>query len=159
MIETLANLASLVTAAVAFYIFLYSKKQQRFLILEQSFDVLQRINEKALESDLNACAAVQSANPQDKMSAPDARILYFHYMRINRIFRVFEYYQGGFILWPEAERIITPQVKTLVSVKNKLPFILERGYPPEFATFLMQRVELSSLPSIIGSLNDISDDI
>ena len=118
--------------------------------MEQSFDVLQRINEKALENDQNVLAAVLSANPGDKMTADEARIIYFHYMRINRIFRAYEYHLGGFISSRQRDRIARPQIRTLVSVKDQLPEIIQRGYPEDYLEYLMTELGTVKLPDKIN---------
>ncbi len=145
---------SVSTAVTAFFvigIFFYNRRQQQFDILEQSFDVLQRVNEKALESRSNVLAAIRSANPDDKTDADEAMFVYFHYMRINRVFRAYEYCRGGFITEEQRDRISEPQIRTLVSVVDKLPAILERGYPDDFHDFLIPRVRAARPAKLINS--------
>lgn len=152
------NYISIVSAILsvgsALYIFLYQRRQNSFNILEQSFDVLQRINEKALESSENSLAAVRSCNPDDKTTAEQARIIYFHYMRINRIFRAYEYVRGGYLSQELGDRIIEPHLGTLVSVLPILPSIMERGYPPDFREYLIGRVKQTRISSLIGESVD-----
>ena len=134
---------SVSTAVTAFFvvgIFFYNRRQQQFDILEQSFDILQRVNEKALESPENVLAAIRSASPNDKTEVEEAMRIYFHYMRINRVFRAYEYCRGGFITEEQRNRISEPQIRTLISVADKLPAMLERGYPDDFHDFLIPRV-------------------
>ncbi len=149
--DVVSALATVVAAGFVIGIFLYNKKQQQFDFLEQSFDVLQRINEKALESPEHSLAAVLSGNPNDKTTKEDAFIVYFHYMRINRIFRAFEYCNGGFITKEQRDRICSPAIPTLVPILDKLPAILERGYPAgdstnSFAEFLIPLVREANVP-------------
>ncbi|MEL7026005.1 MAG: hypothetical protein AAGO57_02080 [Pseudomonadota bacterium] len=146
----ITSVASAVTAFFVIGIFFYNRRQQQFDILEQSFDVLQRVNEKALESSDNVLAAVRSANPDDTTGEEEARIIYFHYMRINRIFRAYEYCSGGFITEEQRDRISEPQIRTLVSVVDKLPAILERGYPDDFHDFLIPLVRAAQPAKIIN---------
>ena len=146
-------ITSVSTAVTAFFvigIFFYSRRQQQFDILEQSFDVLQRVNEKALESPENIMAAILSANPSEETTEEEARVIYFHYMRINRVFRAYEYWRGGFITEEQRDRISEPQIRTLVSAVEKLPAILERGYPDDFHDFLIPRVR-NAKPALLIS--------
>lgn len=148
-------ITSISTAVAAFFvigIFFYSRRQQQFDILEQSFDVLQRLNEKALESPENVLAAIQSANPDDKTGVKEGKRIYFHYMRVNRVFRAYEYCRGKYITEEQRDRIANPQIRTLVSVADKLPAILERGYPNDFIhDYLLPRVRSAKQSSRINT--------
>lgn len=142
--SALSAVSAAAAAGVAIWVVVYGGKQRRFQILEDSFDVLQRINEAALASEANALAAIRSANPADQATPEEARIIYFHYMRINRIFRAYEYWRGGFLSEKERERVIAPQLRTLVSIQESLPAIVERGYPDDFLDFLIPAVRSAS---------------
>lgn len=143
--------AGLFVAGWAIIQFFYERRRRRFEILEQSFDVLQRLNEKALETDSNLRAAILSGHPEDQTPIDEARIIYFHYMRINRMFRAYEYLRGGYITRFEADRIMAPHLGTLKPIAQKLPAILARGYPEDFAKYLIKRVEeAKNLPVITG---------
>lgn len=150
LLNLITTLSTSIAALFGVGIFFYSRRQRQFDILEQSFDVLQRLNEKALERDELTEAAILSGNPDDKTSREEARIIYFHYMRINRMFRAYEYYRGWFITKNQRDRIIAPHLGTLVPILPKLPAILERGYPEDFREFLVRKVESASVPSVIN---------
>ena len=145
-LDIITTIASVITAAVAIWIYLYGRHQKRFEIMEQSFDVLQRLNEKALESDENVLAAIRSAQPGDKIGADEARIIYFHYMRINRVYRAYEYHLGGFITKKQRDRIALPQIRTFVSIAEKIPAMIQRGYPSDFLDYLAPEIERMSVP-------------
>lgn len=144
-----AAVAAVAAAIFSFWLHSFERRRRRFDILEQSFDVLQRVNEKALESDDNLCAAILSGNPGDKTSVEEARIVYFHYMRINRMFRAYEYMKGGYLSEADADRIIKPHLGTLKPVMPKLRAILARGYPPDFIEYLLGRVSSAALLPVI----------
>jgi hypothetical protein len=149
LVGAISIAAAVFSIGSAIFIFFHQRRERRFDFLEQSFDALQRINEKALESDENVLAAIRSANPADETSAEEGRHIYFHYMRINRIFRAYEFMRGGFLGPSDAERIIGPQLGTLVSIVPQLPPILERGYPADFRDYLLQRVSAAEMSARI----------
>ncbi len=144
--------------SVIFAVWSYYKyyKKNRFDIMEKSFDALQRINEQALESDKNLLAAIQSGNPLDKTTKDEARIIYFWYMRINRIFRAYEYRRGRFISQNQADRIMYPAIGTLKSAMPKINAILERGYPEDFTEWLVVEIEESKAPELISEVPTFS---
>ncbi|MBL4784616.1 MAG: hypothetical protein JKY49_04225 [Cohaesibacteraceae bacterium] len=154
----ITTIASVVTASMVVWIFYRSRRQHQFDFLEKSFDVLQRLNEKALSSSANLEAVVKSGNITDKTKAGEARILYFHYMRINRTYRAYEYWRGGYISKEVRDRISDPywgSYRYLLekplgkSDKSKLERMLERGYPKDFAEWFIPHVESSKeLPVI-----------
>lgn len=148
--SAIAAISTSITTLVAIWIFFYSRKQMQFDILEQSFDVLQRINEKALESNSNVIAAMKSGNPEESTDAADALIVYFHYMRINRMFRAYEYWKGNFITTEQRDRIIVPHLGTLKPILEQLPIIMQRGYPKDFIEFLVTEVKKAKVPDLIN---------
>lgn len=99
-------IGALFSGFVALIVHLYSRRQNRAAILEQSFNALQRINEAALRSDENLIAAINSVRGDETVDVGQARIYYFHYMRINRLFRAYEYWNNGLISKKTAMRII-----------------------------------------------------
>lgn len=137
-------ITSISTAAAAFFIigiFLYNRKQRQFEILEQSFDVMQRINEVALSSKENLNAAIKSGNPLDKTDEKAARELYFHYMRINRLVRAYEYHQGGFLSVEHRDLIVKNHISALLPIRENLDTILARGYSDGFKEFLRDELK------------------
>lgn len=72
-------------------------------------------------------------------------------MRINRIFRAYEYWKGGFITETQRDRISKSQIKMLIPIKDKLPRVLERGYPEDFHQWLLPLVEDETEVSLISS--------
>lgn len=141
---------SFIALAISIWGYFHHHKRARFNIMEQSFDALQRINEKALESDLNLLAAIQSANPMDKTPVDEARIIYFHYMRINRIFKAYEYRRGRFISQRQANRIMQPHFGALKGAMPKFDAIMARGYPEDFTVWLKKKIEKSEAPSLLS---------
>lgn len=137
-------ITSLSTAVAAFFvigIFLYNRKQRQFEILEQSFDLMQRLNEVALSSDDNLIAAIKSGNPLDNTGVEAGREIYFHYMRINRLVRAYEYHRGGFLSLEQRDRIIDNHISTLRPILANLDAILARGYPDDFKRFLREELK------------------
>ena len=125
------------------------KKRDKTQAIEASFDYLQRINEKALENDENLIAAFHSVLPGDKITLDEARVLYFHWMRLNRICRVYEYMRQGLISKKEALRVIDRYLPLLKSAESQMEQMLRRGYPIDFAEFMLKRLKgISSLEPI-----------
>ena len=148
-LQVITAVSTTVAAVFVVGVFFYNRRQHRFDFIERSFDVLQRVNEKALESPENALAAIRSATPNDETDEDEAMLIYFHYMRINRIFRAYEYWNGGFITEEQRDRISSSQIKMLVPIKDKLERMLERGYPPDFHEWLLPLVKKETEVSYI----------
>ena len=147
--DLVTTISTTATALFAFGIFFYNRRQRQFEILEQSFDLMQRINETALSSDENLIAAVRSGNLSDETDIEAARHAYFQYMRINRILRAYEYNRGGFLSDEQRDRIIDSHIATLKPAEKNLRSMLEQGYPDDFKDFLVQKVSKApSIPSI-----------
>lgn len=138
--DLITTVATTATALFAFGIFFYNRRQRQFEILEQSFDLMQRINETALSSDENLIAAVRSGNLADETDIEAARHAYFQYMRINRILRAYEYNRGGFLSDEQRDRIIDSHIATLKPAEKNLRSMLERGYPEDFKDFIVTKV-------------------
>lgn len=150
---------SCLAIAISVWGYFYHHKRARFDIMEQSFDALQRINEKALDSDLNLLAAIQSGNPLDRTGEDEARLIYFYYMRINRVFRAYEYRRGKFINQRQADRIMQPAIGTLKGALPKIDAILSRGYPEDFIVWLKKRIENADAPKLISSDSEREDEL
>ena len=110
--------------------------------MEEMGDSLQRINEKALESKANLFAAIKSDNTKlPTTKEEDARILYFHYMRLNRIFRAYEYKRGKFITNNQLNKIIQPHRAILSDALKSLGPIAYRKYDKKFIKFLLAEID------------------
>lgn len=108
--------------------------------MEQNFDVLQKINETALSSKENLEAAIRSVNPNDEIDEKEARKIFFHFMRINRLMRMYEYSKVGFISQGEADRIVDAHIGTLKEAMPMLNKFNQRGYPPDFIEYLNAKI-------------------
>jgi len=129
----LAFIATAATVGVAFWAW----RKDTFTFLDQSFQDLQSINEKILESAENVDAAIYSVCPEDKIKTEDARQIYIQYMRINRLFRAWQYAQRKFISKRESMLIIANHARVLKKHEKILDNMLVRGgYPPKFRKFL-----------------------
>ena len=135
------DLFALATIVIATLVFLYTRRKDKISILESSFEYLQRINEKALESDANLIAAFKTVSSKEEISVDNARLVYFHFMRINRIFRVYEYMRKGFLGRKEALRVIDSYLPLIKEAEPLLPQLTKRGYPPDFEDFVIDRVK------------------
>ena len=118
-----------------------SKRMQLFQIIEQNFDVLQRLNEAALQSGTHARAAMQSVNPDENLPEHDALVVFFHYHRLNRVFRIFEYKRHGFIEEEEFWRVFVAYRGTLLEALKIIDRLKKRGYPEDFIDFLKKNVK------------------
>ena len=155
---SVAALMSVISAMIVLVIYFRSKRQFRVEFLENSFDLLLRLNEKALESDKNLAAVLKSINRADETGIEEARILYFHYMRINRTYRAYEFNREKFISDGMRDRISAPyfgSYKYLLDTKDgdeknsKLSRILALGYPSDFREWFITEVKNSEeLPLI-----------
>lgn len=163
--ETLLNpqyleIALLVIIAVlSAYAVYWTKRKDTFSFLEQSFDDLQRMNEKFLENPQNLWAAVVSARPDDDVSEDEARMMYIQYMRINRIFRTWSYGKRNFISKKTAVSIIHDHIGVLKNIEDRLPAMLERGYPDEFRGFLIDELKTARPVAKLGGLGKPIDPI
>jgi len=72
-----------IIATISVVVFFKNRLKDRISALEQNFDVLQRLNEIALQSDDNVIAAVKSVCPDDNINIQEARVIFFQYLRIN----------------------------------------------------------------------------
>lgn len=138
---------SVIIATVAVTVFFYNRKKdaqqkrlQLFQIIEQNFDVLQRLNEAALKSGQHARAAMQSVNRDENPPEQDAMIVFFHYLRLNRMFRLYEYRRHKFIDEFEFRRVFDSYKGTLLDAVPLLDELAPRGYPSDFIEFLKQNV-------------------
>ena len=133
----LAIIATAATAGVAFWAW----RKDTFTFLDQSFQDLQSINEKILESSENIDAAISSVCPEDKITTEESREIYIQYMRINRLFRAWQYEDRRFISKRESMMIIGNHARVLKKHEGILEKMLIRGgYPPRFRTFLIDIV-------------------
>jgi len=62
-------------------------------------------------------------------------------MRINRIFRAYEYRRGYFLSRSERDRIVDSYIGSLVDNPMITEEFLERGYPADFRKFLLERMK------------------
>lgn len=141
-----------IIAALSAYAFYWTKRKETFSFLEQSFDDLQRMNEKFLESPENLWAAIMSARPDDDVSKEDARMMYIQYMRINRIFRTWSYGEKNFISKKSANSVIRDHIGVLKNIEDRLPAMLERGYPNEFRGFLLNELKSARPVAKLGGI-------
>lgn len=113
-------------------------------ILEQNFDVLQRLNELALHSNENLVAAAKSVNFNDNTNPDDLRIIFFSYLRINRMFRLYEYNRLKFLDNYEFHRVFDAYIPAISQIVPMIDDLKLRGYPDDFADFLNERVKNGS---------------
>ena len=133
----LGILATAATVGGAFWIW----RKDKFVFLDQSFHDLQEINGKILESDENIDAAIYSVCPEDKITTPEARQIYIQYMRINRLFRAWQYSRSRFMSERKAKQIIADHCRVLKNHEKNLDQMLMRGgYPKTFRKFLLDAV-------------------
>jgi len=120
--------------------------KDRINVLEQNYDVLQRLNEAALLNDENLRAAVLSVRPDDRINLDDARIIFFQYLRINRLYRAYEFFRLKVIDDDELDRIWDSYVSTLVNSEAVIQGLSARGYPKDFVAELLKRVRAAQAP-------------
>lgn len=149
LVDTLFKLSPVFLGVIAL---LYQHRQKRFEILEQSFDVMQRVNELVVSSDENVVAGLPSIQG-DEIDKFAARRMYFTYMRINRIFRAYEYRRGFFLSRKERDRIVDSYIGSLAGNPLLNEEFLERGYPPDFRKFLLKRLETAK-PFTVLKIDD-----
>ena len=73
--EAIVTLFGIILSAIVFY---YQSRRNQIQIIESNFDDLQRINEKALESDANITASMKSIRKDEEFTIDEARIYYFN---------------------------------------------------------------------------------
>ena len=139
-------LPTIVIATISVIVYFKNKRKDQITALERNFDVLQRLNETALESKQNLEAAVKSVHADDTVEAPQARIIFFHYLRINRLHRAWEYQQIGVLKKSDMDRIFENYAGTLKSAQFVIGELCERGYPKDFVRDLKDAVEKAKKP-------------
>ena len=141
-IESIANiLLPILGLIVAVLAAQWNRRKDKLTVIEQSFAELQSFNELALSDKKSLEAAILSANPDDEFNEEKARIVYVHFLRINRMFRSWMYYQYKILNETQAREIILGHARTLKSIsESKLRKMMQRGYPDEFTNYLVEIV-------------------
>lgn len=158
-LEDYAHLSQIIgaifTIVIAYLVYRHTKKMDSISFYEQSFDALQEINAVALSSEENLRAAIASVGGgEEYYDDSKARIFYFHYMRINRLYRAYEYrkaHKWNFFARRSADRIISSHITSIKRAEPFLTTLMERGYPEDFRVFLKERLAKSNLASFISS--------
>lgn len=154
--ETYIAIVETVIAAILLVItiqvYRFNRKNQRLSAFEQNFDVLQRLNQLALSSEKNVIAAVKSVRTEDDIGADEARIVFFHFLRINRMLRAWKYRNEGVISNIEYQEIIENYAGTLKEAKEEqsgklIDALKQRGYPRQFMIDLSQAIDSSDYPT------------
>ena len=113
-----------------------ANKQQRLSMIENNLDVLQRLNEVALSSPENLEAAFTSVNRTDEKSGQynekAARKVFFHYLRINRMYRAWLLKKNGLMEDDEYNLIVDNYAGTLKRAQTQMKLLSKRGYDDSF---------------------------
>ncbi|MEL7106097.1 MAG: hypothetical protein AAGM21_09255 [Pseudomonadota bacterium] len=145
---------SLVLPAIALVFVFLQFRQQRILALEQNLDILQRLNEIALESPENLKAAVTSVAPDAAYDEEESRKIFFHYLRINRLYRAW-ILRRNFVLRDRDYRdIMDNYAGTLRGILPYWDSLQKRGYSEKFFKDLRKEVEKAN---VVGKFAKISD--
>lgn len=128
-------------AIVSIIVYFKNERKDRMAALEQNFEVLQQFNELALQSDDNLIAAMKSVVPDDELTAERARIVFFHYLRMNRMLRAYEFGRVGALRNSDVERIIDSYAPALKEAAADFHVLRQRGYPEDFIDFVSKRIE------------------
>lgn len=140
---------SAVIAAVSVVAFRKNALKDRIAAMEQNFDVLQRLNETALQNDKNLMSAIRSATPDDEVKPEEARRIFFHYLRINRLMRAYEYGRIGVLKQEDVDRIFQSYAATLCTALPLLDGLAERRYPSDFIDDLRKEIALAEPPTAL----------
>lgn len=144
--EILLPVVALVYAKLAYD---WTKRKDRLVFFESSFVDLQNINEYALKSDENLLATVQSIWPEIDPDPKKVREVYVNFIRINRLFRAWNYWKQGVLTKQEAFEIIDSHAGVLKASKTQLNSMLSMGYPENFKSDLLIRIdEAKDIPCI-----------
>ena len=79
-------------------------------------------------------------------------IVFFHYLRLNRMFRLYEYERLNFINEDEFRRIFDSYKGTLIDALPLLDKLAQRGYPKDFVVFLRENVNEEDRAPKLGGL-------
>lgn len=113
-----------------------ANKQQRILMIENNLDVLQRLNEIALSSPENLEAAFTSVNRTNdstvKYNEKAARKVFFHYLRINRMYRAWLLKDNELMKQEEYDLIVNNYAGTLKRAQTQMKLLSKRGYDDRF---------------------------
>ncbi len=131
-----------------------ANKQQRISMIENNLDVLQRLNETALSSEENLEAAFTSVNKSDEATgaynARAARQVFFHYLRINRMYRAWLLKKNDLMTIEEYNLIVKNYAGTLKRALPQMTLLSKRGYDNEFIEEIIKIVDESEVaPQII----------
>lgn len=141
---------------LSWIIFYFQRRQSEIQLIERSFDSLQRINEKALESSENVVAAMKSIRADEEFTVDEARIYYFNYMRLNRLYRMWIYMEKGIVSKGEAMDVIRSGLPSVKESEKYLENLLIRAYSPTFTTFVKEQLKDIGVPPRISSVNKAS---
>ena len=125
---------------IAFLAFRWNRRKDRLAFIEQSFNDLQAINQLVLEDKENLLAALDSIWPEEQIDDFEARKIYLHYVRINRLYRTWNYAQQGVISKKQAQIIVQSYASVLKHHEKYLDVMLILGYPEGFKKFLINIV-------------------
>lgn len=144
---------SLYEAAVAFFgvvisiiIYFFQRRRRQIEILEKNFEYLQRINEMALSGSDNVVAAMRSIRRDEVFTIEEAKIYYFNYMRLNRLFRMWIYMQKRIVSKKDALELIRAGLPSVKEAEGDLHNLLIRAYPIEFIEFLNDELSHITAP-------------
>lgn len=123
--------------------------RQRILALEHNLDIQQRLNELALANDKNLKAAFCSVRDDGEYDEDGAREVFFHYLRLNRIYRAWVLWQNWVLRSEDFLQIIDSYAGTLKKAAPMFDSLRHRGYPPAFIAELTRAVDKAEAPPLI----------
>ena len=124
-------------------------RQQRILALEGNLAVQQHLNELALASSENLKAAFMSVRDDGEYDEEGAREVFFHYLRLNRIYRAWILWQNWVLRREDYHQIVECYAGTLKKAAPLFDHLRHRGYPPKFIAELKRIVDRAETPPLI----------
>lgn len=165
-----AAVGAVIGAFAAIFFGWIAIRQQRMQVIEGNIDVLQRLNETALSNSQNLEAAFTSVISHEDAARKEglyqgettfekeiiwdeeeAREIFFHFLRINRMYRAWLYHDGGIMSSIQYLQIVGNYAGTLKRAAKEyhLDRLAERGYDPRFITELERRIREANEPKVL----------
>lgn len=142
IVATIAMLSAIFFACLQLY-------QQRIFALERNIDILQRLNETALSSPENLKAAFTSVRDDGQYRPEEAREVYFHFLRLNRLYRAWLLRKAWALRRRDYDLVMDNYAGMLKKAEPMLGELRHRGYPEAFIADLKTAVANASLPPLI----------
>lgn len=147
--DALMVLVTLLAAGITAFFAWQRHRQERIFALERNLDIQQRLNEIALSSEENLKAAFTSVRDDGVYDQEKAREVFFHFMRLNRMYRAWVLWKNRVLKKEDYELIVGNYARTLVKAEPLLNDLRYRGYDENFVRDLKVFMAGKDAPPLI----------